>query len=65
MIIGDSDAALRMRAYVEAFGCTLNFGESRGVDDALSGDLGLESFSEIVIADATPTYLIGEQGDTR
>jgi hypothetical protein len=65
MIIGDSDAALRMRAHVEAFGCTINSGESMEMEEALSGDTGLGSVSEIVIADAAPTYLIGEQGDVR
>ena len=65
MIIGDSDADPQMRAYVEAYGCTLNFGESREIEEALSGDLGLGSFCEVEITDATPTYLIGERGDAR
>lgn len=65
MIIGDSDADHRMRAYVDAYGRTLNFGESREIEEALSGNLGLGSFCEAEITDATPTYLIGEWGDAR
>jgi len=63
--IGDSDADHRMRAYVEVYGCTLNFGEPREIEEALSGNLGLRSFCEVKITDATPTCLIGERGDTR
>lgn len=31
------DARLGMRAYVEAYGCTLNYGESREIEDLLAG----------------------------
>lgn len=65
MNIGDSDDDHRMRAYVEAYGCTLNFGESREIEEALSGNLGLESFCEVEITDATSPYMIGERGDAR
>lgn len=65
MIIGDSDAAHRMRVYVEAFGCTRNFGEPRETEEALSGDFGLGSVRGTAIADATSTHLIGDRGDTR
>jgi hypothetical protein len=65
MIIGDSDAAPRMRAHVDAYGCNLFFGESREIEDSLYGDLSLRSVRGIAIADAAPTYPIGEQGDAR
>jgi hypothetical protein len=41
-----------MRAYVEAYGCTLNVGESRELDHG--------KWFKTRIERATPTYLIGE-----
>src|SRR4030066_431444 len=35
--IRDADAPPAMRAYVEAYGCTLNFGEARELEDVLTG----------------------------
>ncbi len=35
-IISESDAELDMRAHVEAYGCTLNFGEAKEIEELLS-----------------------------
>lgn len=65
-----------MKAYIEAYGCTSNIGESWEIEDQLVGngweleheivmkeELRLGSYNRVRVTGATRTYLTGERID--